>query len=119
MIGSYSDDEYDVLLEASDDYVPLSSIVWNFRGEPDDVVREKTLRIVSVLLRSGALCVGDLRLDGFYEWPGTWEESIARINESWVDLGRPPGLKQNFAWFAATDAGKAWVDAEYKRRASE
>jgi hypothetical protein len=66
---------------------------------PENEIRLKTLRALRPLLQQGSPRAANLLPGGSYQlWSGSIEEQLARIDEEWAALGRPPDIG-DIVWF--------------------
>ncbi len=95
--------------EGLDDYVGLWEVAWILRRRKpsytDDEIHEAALEILGPLLRKGLMKPGALQeKGGFRAWKLTAEESLARIDQEWRELGQDPNIGQ-VCWFSNTASG--------------
>ncbi|HVG60978.1 MAG TPA: hypothetical protein VNA24_20635 [Hyalangium sp.] len=68
-------------------------------GAPEHEIRSETLRALRPLLQQGSLRAAKLLPAGSYQlWGDSIEEQLARIDEEWAALGRPPDIG-DIVWF--------------------
>jgi hypothetical protein len=68
-------------------------------GAPEHEIRLETLRALRPLLQQGSLRAAKLLPGGSYQlWGGSTEEQLAKIDEEWAALGRPPDIG-DIVWF--------------------
>ena len=99
-----------LLIECSDDYLGLWSIIWLIRRKlknaNSDQVRRETLGIIRTLLDDGLIQAGfPTPAGGFEPWSLSPAETIRRIELEWDLLGREPNIG-DIAWFTAADKGQ-------------
>lgn len=92
----------ELLLECFEDYVGLWRFPWDVRevlGLTDsDEVKSVALEILRELILSGKIIAGDLIEGEFCSWETSPEETFARIEATWNELGREPAMLK-IAWF--------------------
>lgn len=100
----------DILSRGLDDWIDLAevaTVVKNFGPKiSNNEVRDMSVAVVRELLQSGLMQVGDLARDGFHPWQLALGESVARIEDEWVALGRRPAVGE-ICWLHNTEAGNA------------
>lgn len=104
----------EILLSGDDDWVMLLEVE-RFAASRvgvanhDARVKDVGLAAIAGLLRAGLMRAGELTIEGpFRAWPGSWSESLERIEREWRDLDR--GLEMGeVCWFELTSEGYAAV----------
>lgn len=99
-----------VLLAGLDDWTGVWMVVGEVRhtlGITEEAeIRSTTLQIIRFLLSEGLMAIGDLRgPDEFVPWYTGTEESVARLEREWIELGAEPGVG-DLGWLALAPAGE-------------
>ncbi len=105
-----SDLKWEILEELKDDYVGAWDVAWlvadDLGTEDPTEVREYALGLLGHMLMFGEIRAGVATDEGEFEpWPGSPDESLRKITESWECLERTPALGE-VAWFDLTPFGE-------------
>lgn len=96
----------DIADEALNDHVGLWTIPWSIErlapGTDATAVKLLTLAILRELLEEGRVRLGRFHSGGkvFEEWELSVEQSVARVDQEWSELGRVPNIGE-IAWMVA------------------
>jgi len=99
----------DVLIELSDDYVHLWSIIDRIKDNNKELdsfsVRKKTVSFVKEMLNEQLMQAGNFDTESkFQTWDISSLEVVRIIEEEWIKLGREPNPWE-IVWFISTPKG--------------
>jgi len=103
----------DFLVECTDDYVGLWSVIWHIKHdlkeEDSENIRAISVALIREFLELGLIKAGNPRITGeFVEWQLDPEGIVERLEREWNELGREPNIG-DIVWFTSTKAGDAKV----------
>ena len=103
----------DLVLNALDDYVPLSSVTWEIRERLDPATDVKAVEaavsLVRDLLTAGMIEVGDLVNKDVVRWEGSRDSVIAR-----VETAMKSDAPSESGWIVPTEKARGWAQ-QYER----
>ncbi len=100
----------DILIECSEDYVGLWSIIHSIRFNNQQKlnaseVRNETIKLIENLLNDGLIQAGIFSDNGEFEiWELSTPKIIAKIQREWDALGRKPSIAE-IVEFITTEKG--------------
>jgi hypothetical protein len=100
----------ELLARGADDWVTAAEVAWIARSvgdaSTDGDVLEVSVDVIRAVLTDGLMDAGDVTDGGFFEWGLSPAESVRRIEQAWLLLGRLPNLGE-VCWLSNTTAGQA------------
>lgn len=108
----------DVLVECSEDYVGVWSVIWllrrKFSDQSEAEIRQKALDVIRPLLEDGLIEAGPIEGDWSEAWAIPSPEILYRIEAGWDELGHEPKM-WDICWFRTTQKGDLAVQALTKK----